>query len=211
MIMTRFLKRTINRIVFERLKLQLNSFGKFKKKFSNFPTNINSASRFTEQHRHYVSAISRSDMAISLELSNFMYSLCVLGNAKKILDMGSGFSSYVLRTYAGEKSGSTVWSVDDDTEWLDRTREYLAGFRINTDNLLPLDKFLQTEERDFDFILLDLNYVEVRKEYIGVVIERCAPGGIIVFDDVHKREYMAEVLRQTSGRELALYSLTDLT
>lgn len=209
--MISFVKRVINRLEFERLKLRLKTPENLKKRLKNSFPEINAVSRFDDQYKFYVSAISRADMAASLELSNLIYSLCVGRKSKKMLDMGSGFSSYVLRTYAGESEGCRVWSIDDDAAWLEKTRNYLSDLKVNTENLLTLDNFIQSGEKDFDFILLDLNYVEVRKNYIKLVVERCASDGIIVFDDVHKREFMTEVLRQTNKESIALYNLSDLT
>ena len=46
----------------------------------------------------YISDISTKNMVISWETSCFLYTIARISGAKKILDLGSGFSSYVLRS-----------------------------------------------------------------------------------------------------------------
>jgi len=149
--MINFLKRIINRLEFEWLKLRIASLDRLQKKLGiSFANSL--ALRFENQHKYYVSNISRADMAASFELSSLTFQLCLNVKPKKMLDMGSGFSSYVLRTYADESTESKVYSVDDDSAWLEKTRNYLRDSKVNTENLLTLDNFIQSNEKDFDFI-----------------------------------------------------------
>lgn len=159
----------------------------------------------------YVKEVSRADMAASLQCMSFLESMCRAGSYKKLLDFGSGFSSYVFRDYAKKDPSIKVWSVDDDPQWIEKTREYLRCHQLSDNNLTLLEKFVIAPERDFDLVLLDLNFVEVRKNYIKLAVECCKPGGMVVFDDVHKPEFMFEVLQQTRDLPVKLYNLKDLT
>jgi hypothetical protein len=55
-------------------------------------------------------------------------------HAKRLLDLGSGFSSYVLRAYAAGVPGAVGWSVDDDPAWLEKTRAFLVSEGLSTEH-----------------------------------------------------------------------------
>lgn len=209
--MANILKRISNRLHFEKLKHNISSLDNLKNHLNISFENSSTNAKFKDAYQHYVTNISRPDMAASLELSSVVFDLCQNQSSKKMLDMGSGFSSFILRSYADKNSGSNVWSVDDDTAWLGKTKHYLQSASLNTNNLLTLEEFLASTEKGFDFLLLDLNYVEVRKNYIKLVVDRCKRGGLILFDDVHKREFMTEVLEQTQNLPVKLYDLAPIT
>jgi predicted O-methyltransferase YrrM len=162
-------------------------------------------------YTEYVNNISRADMAASLELTSFLQGVIKFNNFSRIADLGSGFSSYVFRLIARETPTTYVCSVDDNENWLDKTREILAGHNLSVKGVMSLADFIKNDERDFDLLLLDLNFVDVRKEYIKLSIERCKQGGMVIFDDVHKPEFMLEVLKQTRNAGVRLYSLKDQT
>lgn len=204
-------KRITNRLLFEKLKLNISTLKHLENKLHYSFKDLSTHEKIKERHQYYVENISRVDMAASLELSSVVYDLCRMTSPKKMIDIGSGFSSFILRTYAEKTPKCRVWSIDDDTVWLDKTREYLKISSLNTDNLLTLEEFVASSENEFDILLLDLNYVEVRKNYINLVVERCKQGGVILFDDVHKREFMMEVLQQTKKLPVKLYDLSAVT
>src|SRR5690606_36998947 len=66
----------------------------------------------------------RSDriMAMSLETAAALAVLIEASGARRIADLGSGFSSYVVRKAAPD---AEAWSVDDSDEWIEVTRAYL--------------------------------------------------------------------------------------
>jgi predicted O-methyltransferase YrrM len=206
------LKAIANRLAFEFLRLRLiRSSSKILRMDGITDSALaDTALELSESYANYIQTISTPDMAASLELASFVY--CVVKRRKmvKVLDLGSGFSSLVLRKAVAPNSGRT-WSVDDHVAWLEVTREYLQRSSLSTENILLLEDFLASSERDFDLILLDLNYVEVRKNYVTMVVERCKTGGMILFDDVHKREFMTSVLEQTRNLPVTLYDLKSLT
>lgn len=169
------------------------------------------AHELQSDYRHYTAEVSKADMAISLELAAFMMSLCLKNNYTKLLDLGSGFSSFVFRKYALNNENVTVFSVDDDVQWLEKTRTFLQRCSLPTTNLQTLDKFIGSTEEQFDIVLLDLNFVEVRKNYIGLAVDRVKVGGLIVFDDVHKQDYLMDVLKQAAKLPLRLYDIRQLT
>lgn len=162
-------------------------------------------------YERYVKDVSRADMAASLELGAALLALCRTHRWKKLLDLGSGFSSYVFRLYARESSGVEVYSVDDDAEWLKRTMSYLAANELSTEHLMHLDDFLSQGNNSFDCILHDLNFVEVRVKYVQHVLERLSPEGLLIFDDVHKTDYRIDLMKQLRSQGGNMYSLKPIT
>ncbi len=101
--------------------------------------------------------VSTPDMAVSLQSATLLAALCELRRPRRVLDAGSGFSSYVLRRFSwGDRE---VWSVDDNEQWLDMTRTYLQQQGIDNDRLLPWDTFTESDEREFDLIFHDLGAI----------------------------------------------------
>jgi len=162
-------------------------------------------------YEHYVKEVSRADMAASLEVSGLLLALCRLNRWKRLLDLGSGFSSFVFRYYARETPAATVFSVDDDAEWLKRTSTFLEAHQLNTTNIWHIDEFLSRNDEPFDCILHDLNFVEVRINYVQQVLERLAPEGLAVFDDVHKPDYRLMLMKHLKAGPGTTYSLKPVT
>jgi len=161
-------------------------------------------------YQHYVTQYSRADMAISFELAKSILNLCHTQLPRKTLDLGSGFSSWVFRKYAKENN-ATGWSVDDDPAWLEKTKKFLSENNLETDHCIVLQDFIQSDETGFDMVLLDLNFVEVRKNYIQLAVERCRKGGLVLFDDVHKADYRDDVLKLCWSLPIRLYDIRDYT
>lgn len=160
---------------------------------------------FRSAIEHYTSQVSNSEMALSLQTTALLSSLCKSTRPAKLLDTGSGFSSYVLRKYAKECSdGAVVYSVDDSAEWLERTREYLAGHGIDVENLYHWRVFRDREERGFNIILHDLGSIPTRIETLRDVVAMLADDGVLLLDDYHKPKlrFAAEPLLKQQGFQL---------
>jgi predicted O-methyltransferase YrrM len=135
----------------------------------------------------YVAEFSTPEMAVSLETSQFLYVLAKAAKAKRILDLGSGFSSYVLRLYSVDVGSDTVvYSVDDDRGWLAKTREFLRLSRMREDFLLDWQAFHQFTPLPFDLIFHDLGNMALRAQSVPFVVSLLNPRGILILDDMHK-------------------------
>ncbi len=159
----------------------------------------------------YVRDVSSANMAASLELGALLLALCRINRWHRLLDLGSGFSSYVFRLYAKENPGVVVYSVDDDPVWLKRTASFLSEHQLSTERLLWLDDFLRESTQPFDCILHDLNFVEVRIHHVEDVLSRLATDGMAIFDDVHKTDYRIELLRKLAPLPGKTFSLRPVT
>jgi predicted O-methyltransferase YrrM len=147
-------------------------------------------------HARYATGVSTPDYAISLELASFLLRLCRDRRPARLVDLGSGFSSFVFRRYqAGDPGDPEVWSVDDDAAWLERTASYLDDHGLRTDRLLPLAAFLASGEREFDLVLHDLNSINspARSALLPIALELASPSGVVVIDDLHGYPYRSRV------------------
>ena len=161
-------------------------------------------------YQRYTHTISTPVMALSLELAGTLDALCRLLQARFVADLGSGFSSYVLRRYASE-AGAAVVSVDADSEWLARTREFLELEGLSTDELMRWEELAISQYRQFDFVLDDLGDLRRRIDTISDVLDLVRPGGFVVFDDFHKPKVRSAVLQacRAGGHEaLSLRAMT---
>lgn len=207
--------KLLRKVEFLSLQARVGSFDQFKKiaKLDQLDSKIikQNTEILRPHYEYYIKEVSRADMAASLELATFIYTLCQLNHYTKILDMGSGLSSFVLRLYAKENHGVRIFSVDDDSDWLEKTKEFLKMHQLNTDNVFTLDQFLKSTENEFDCILHDLNFVEVRINYIERMMEVTKSNGIVIFDDVHKPDYLFALLKKLQGGSSKVYNLKPIT
>ncbi len=208
-------ERVIRKIKSLSLRSRVLSFNKFKaighlsqinlQTFEHYKTAIK------PYYERYIKEVSRADMATSLELATFMYMICNINQYTRLLDMGSGLSSFVFRFYAKEHPGVKIYSVDDDAAWLAKTRDYLVRHDLNTENMLTLEDFMELPDMQFDCILHDLNFVEVRINYVEQILKRLESQGLIIFDDVHKPDYLYALLTKLNDNQVKAYDLKSIT
>jgi hypothetical protein len=143
-------------------------------------------------YKEYISKVSSEIMAISLELSVFCILMCDMIKPQKIVDFGSGYSSYIFRSLTSiidKDYQPVIWSVDDSEEWINKTKTFLSSSNISSDNVISWDAFIEENLGLFDFILYDLGGFEFRKKNLQYIINLCDKNGMIIFDDMHSAEY----------------------
>ena len=93
----------------------------------------------TPRYLQYTNFVSNPGHALSLEACALVHSLCHVMQPRHVMDLGSGFSPYVFRSYQAEAQEEVkVRSVDDSPEWLQRTNDYLQEKGLSTDDLVTL-------------------------------------------------------------------------
>jgi predicted O-methyltransferase YrrM len=170
--------------------------------------------RLAAEYQDYTSTVSPGTIAISLELAIFLTALCELSRPRAILDLGSGFSSYVFRRYARESGVSPpplVYSIDDSEPWLNQTRRFLQRRDLDPGNLYTWSEFVAREKPAFDLVLQDLGDLGTRLRVLNAVLESCAAGGMMVIDDMHVPGYRRAVLEELNRRGLSHFSLRSFT
>jgi hypothetical protein len=63
------------------------------------------------KHAAYIREVSSPEMAMSLELAHFLLGWCLWKQPKHLLDLGSGFSSYVFRLYRSATRSLSILST----------------------------------------------------------------------------------------------------
>jgi predicted O-methyltransferase YrrM len=166
---------------------------------------------FAEEYRKYTEQTSSPVAAVSLELAAFLYFVCVNTRPKVILDLGSGFSSYVLRRYQ-ESQATEVYSVDDDHLWLNRTKAFLQSHNLATSNLYLWGDLLRSELRfEADLILHDLGDSRTRVNAFHQLRRFAAPRARIILDDVHKRNIREAATSWIRDQNLRYVNLASYT
>jgi hypothetical protein len=162
-------------------------------------------------YNRYIKEVSVANMAASLELSASLLSMCQAANYKKLVDLGSGFTSFVLRYYAKSHRDVEVYSVDDSKEWLEKTGEYLRTSDVGVERLMTFEDFINGKFSNFECIVHDLNFVEERIKHVTRLLSLLSSKGILILDDMHKPDYRHQVLHKLKTEPFDVYELRELT
>jgi hypothetical protein len=160
-------------------------------------------------HRIYARDVSTPEYTISLGLAAFLLALCRSRRPERILDLGSGFSSYVFRVHQAQADPRPeVLSADDDDAWRASTRSYLAAHDLPAEGLLRPDE-VRWEDARFDLVLHDLNSINSaeRAALLAAVAGIATRGGLVVLDDLDGYPYRRRVRAEAARRGLRLLSL----
>jgi predicted O-methyltransferase YrrM len=101
--------------------------------------------------------------------------------------MGSGFSSFALRTFKQLQNLDTnIISVDTNDFWLNKTRKFCSKNKLIDDNFELWDNFKNTDKQ-FDLIFFDMDANRNRPTYFPIIFEQLSRFGcLILVDDLHK-------------------------
>jgi predicted O-methyltransferase YrrM len=159
----------------------------------------------------YVFTVSGAEHAISLALGAFVLTVCDTLRPAAAVDLGSGFSSYVLRRYAeGQPSRPRIVSVDDDRGWLAKTAEFLRAAGLPEDELVHWSEF-EHDESPFDLVLYDLGTWERRLEALPTALHTAQEGALVILDDLHVAGYRSAVERALDDAGLTPYDVSRFT
>ena len=177
------------------------------------PTRLDTApyaDRLSDAYANYVAGVSAGDHAVSLETAAMIWWYCDHIQAASVCDLGSGFSSHVLRAYAASADHRVqVVSVDTDADWLDKT----IGFMRECDEpgaFILLDDWLASDAQ-FDLIFHDIANGEQREALMATAAARLNPGGVLILDDAQNASHHAEMVRLTDELGWALLDTKQTT
>jgi 23S rRNA U2552 (ribose-2'-O)-methylase RlmE/FtsJ len=133
---------------------------------------------------------------ISFEVTTLLQRLCESKHPKLIIDLGSGWSSFVLRIIAPT---TTIWSVDTDGMWLQKTINF-----CNTHNVPDDGRFVMLErfEKELpklngvaDIVVHDIGRTPTRVEKLPMALDLVKIDGTIILDDMHKGTLCEETIK----------------
>ena len=137
-------------------------------------------------YEDYTSTVSKDEMAISLDSAHFLLSLVSFMHPTSILDLGSGFSSFVFRLYQKENPDVKIMTADTNAFWLGKTEEFLDKYDVSLDGL-ELWTDIKDSDEMYDLVFYDLGDMRVRHRHIDKAIGFTRH--VIVVDDMHKTKY----------------------
>jgi predicted O-methyltransferase YrrM len=157
-----------------------------------------------EAHHEYTTSVSTPVMAVSLETAALLWSICEAVRPDRILDLGSGFSTYVFGRWSNERGGARVVSVDSDEFWLGQTTAWLQSLGVDGPELRLLgDPF----PSDNDVVFLDLGETTTRIGYLADAFASLDGAGVLVIDDMHHHPFGRQVRAGAKWSDMRLFSL----
>lgn len=190
------------------------SVDQMPRRFQVTPDEMSAAAcELAEPYADYIENVSEAAHAMSLSAAAYLLCLCRRIKPRRLADLGSGFSSYVLARYAKESSTAVhVESVDDNREWLGRTEGFLERHHLRPWTRTRIWEGFRTEPHpQFDLIFHDLAGGEIREEAMPWVCANVRVGGVAMFDDVHHLSHCTAAKSAATAAGLALYSLHPWT
>jgi len=145
---------------------------------------------FEEAYKDYVTNVSPAGMAYSKEACLYTLQYCLENKPLKIVDLGSGISSYILRLYKKYSSDNVItYSVDDDEAWLAKAKQFAAKYELDCDNFIYDINNIKDGFEEFDLVIHDYGRMPIRTETIIDAYALLKVGGTIIYDDCHKGYY----------------------
>jgi predicted O-methyltransferase YrrM len=135
-------------------------------------------------YRRFVACVAPPSSAMSLEVAGFLLDLCEQRQPRRILEVGTGFASAVLRQM-GEPPGwlPEIWSADEDSARLARVRAFLAQEALPANRLLSWQDLSETAEGGFDLVVHEL--VPAARSILAGLLDRVTTGGLLLLDGAH--------------------------
>lgn len=167
---------------------------------------------FSAPHRDYIFNYSAPLISLSLERAAFIYYLSSILRPKQILDLGSGFSTYVFSQFAkNADNGCEIVSVDTSSDWLKTTESFLKKY--DGDNVQFADiASIRIEDQEFDLCFLDIGDIEFRLKLLELLLEKIKNSTrVLIIDDFHVPNYRRTLIQKIGEYNLNLYSLRKYT
>ncbi len=161
-------------------------------------------SELAEAYREYTKEVSTGGMAASLETMSLLLALCRTSDVRSAVDLGSGFSSFVLRVWAAE-SDASVSSVDTDANWLARTAAFLEQ-RSSAPGRLSI---WPDAPRSVELVFHDLSGGELREQTMSKAVAMGTR--FVLLDDAQHRGHRKAMARACASAGVPLYSLRSMT
>jgi predicted O-methyltransferase YrrM len=161
------------------------------------------------RYEQYVTDVSNRTWAASLEISSLLLHLCEVLQPSSVLELGSGFTSYVLRRYKQEADHAvSVVSLDHSPEWLEKTSAFLESVGCEHEGLRELAPLRDSD--GFDLVFNDL-FGEIRDEATKTVLPHLLPGGAILVDDTSRANHRRALVKAGSRAGLRFYDVRRWT
>jgi len=155
----------------------------------------------------YITHYSVETEAISLAASYYLLETLHRGHVKRVLDLGTGWSSYVFRFYKKMFAKEmTICSVDESEHWLGMTARFLAKHDLDTSDLRLWPR---TGERGYDLVFLDMGRPWERHACVAPALKKAE--GMLVCNDLHYEGYRTQLQNTLGAMGLVLTPIPETT
>lgn len=164
----------------------------------------------------------RPQTALDVPAAVWLWHACERERATRVLELGSGFSSWTLRhwqRFAGVERGGVVpivWTVDDEPKWLETTRIELLEQGFSRNGMISFDDALSSPlgrpaDNQFDLVFVDLDSTATRRRYAEQFVRWVKPGGLLVLDDWHMPHYRGPMTERLAALGMTVEPLPETT
>jgi predicted O-methyltransferase YrrM len=200
----------------QHLKIQRKDWNVLSKKYPKlteyYDQKDSIQSQLKDAYHDYVSNYSASLISLSLKKGTFLYFFCHLTKPKIVLDLGTGFSSYVFRLFDKNEGATEVISVDESEYWLNETKEFLQKYNLSTEGMLTWEEYEYEQLPDFDLTFVDIGNFNFRLRILPILMIKIKKfGGVIIVDDFHMPFYRTRIKRMCKKMGLDIFSLRSVT
>jgi len=132
-------------------------------------------------HRRWREDPGGGASATSLETASFVLHLMETRRPARVLELGTGLLSVLLRAHArARRIAPALRAVDDAPDRLARTRRALERERLPLDGLLPWHRFRDQRDDGFDLLVHRLGATPGAP--LATVLGRVRPGGLLLLE-----------------------------
>lgn len=165
-------------------------------------------STLADAYDDYTQHVSPDNMAISLRSVSYIVWLCEQVQARTVCDFGSGFTSYALRVYQEQAPRPvSVLSIDDDEDWLTKTKDYITSQGMIADGLRLWDEDVPLIQSDL--VVYDFAGGDVRERWMGYALEHTKK--VCVFDDANHDTHRMEMEKVSAELGFEFYGVEPWT
>lgn len=167
-----------------------------------------------QDHHQYISEISAPLISISYKQAQFLLRLVASLSPESILDLGSGFSTYIFALYNKCISANKVniVSVDESSFWLKATTDFLAQKHLNVDRVTTYEEYLENNIKGkYEFYFVDIGGFELHLEIIESLLQNSNHDYFIVVDDFHVPNYRSSLKSIVNNNKRTILSLRKFT
>lgn len=125
--------------------------------------------------------------------------LVIAHRPARVLDLGSGMTTIILRELQKEQDDMLVVTTDTSTRWLRTTEAELVRDQLRTDHCFEQDAFIAATWEPFDLVSVDCDNLAYRLSIVPLLVQWCAPRGILVLDDFGMESYAADMTAALSA------------
>lgn len=166
-------------------------------------------------HREYCNNYSDEVFSISDKASIVIYNLICFLKPQTILDLGSGFTTWLSYYAAINSEKTSIISVDSSWEWIVKNEEFLSKHNIDSTIInyrtfnenppdLPAGSLIINDIGDPDNLAL-------RESSLGLISHYVRNGAVLFLDDIHKPSVKAAALRFIHENDFRFQDLCPIT